>query len=101
MQTLLRFYRKKKTIFNTFQESLLLWLTRQDASLQLPYLIQPFLDFLHVGLVGGAFGVDPLGNLIDVPADGRQGLVHLFISRFGMFSRVSPSGQNLRGYKHF
>ena len=43
----------------------------------LPYLIQPFPDFLHVGLIGGASGLDPLGDLIDVPANGGQELVHL------------------------
>lgn len=43
----------------------------------------------------------PAWHLIDVPADGRQGFVHLFISRIGMFSRVSPSGQSLLGYKYF
>ena len=42
-----------------------------------PYLIQPFPDFLHVGLIGGATGVDPLGDLVNVPANGGQELVHL------------------------
>ena len=33
--------------------------------------------FLHIGLIGGASGVDPFGDLIDVPANGGQELVHL------------------------
>lgn len=41
------------------------------------YLLQSSPDLLHVGLIGGTAGVHPLGDLIDVPADGAQSLCHL------------------------
>src|SRR5699024_8348268 len=43
----------------------------------LPYLLQSLQDLLHISLIGWAAGVHPLGDLIDVPADGAQGLCHL------------------------
>ena len=40
------------------------------------YLIQPLLYLPHIRFVRAASGVDTLGDLIDVPADGGQGGVH-------------------------
>ena len=40
------------------------------------YLIQPLLYLPHIRFVRAASGVDPLGDLIDVPANGGQGSVH-------------------------
>ena len=42
----------------------------------MPYLVQRFPDFLDIRLIGRASGVEPLGDLVDVPADGGQGGVH-------------------------
>lgn len=38
----------------------------------MPNLVQPFPDLLEIRLIGRASGIDPLGDLIDVPADGTQ-----------------------------
>ena len=40
------------------------------------YLIQPLLYLPHIRFVRAASRVDPLGDLVDVPADGGQGSVH-------------------------
>ena len=40
------------------------------------YLIQPLLYLLHIRFVRAVSRVDPLGDLVDVPADGGQGSVH-------------------------
>ena len=42
-----------------------------------PFLIQPLLYLPHIRFVRAASGVDTLGDLVDVPADGGQGGVHL------------------------
>ena len=34
--------------------------------------IQPFPDFLHAHLIGGAGGVDPLCDLVNIPSDGGK-----------------------------
>ena len=38
----------------------------------MPYLVQPFPDLLDICLIGSTSGIDPLGDLVDIPANGRQ-----------------------------